>query len=550
MELTNAQRNALRDVALRAKEHLESIPQDTDGLVVSVVGGANRDALIPGETENYIDLMVEGETLDSMLDRGFNDINASSFGVLHDDTHEEWALARTETKPDDAHGYKGIEVETKGVSLYDDLKRRDLRMNAMALQIQCGPPVTNAIDNEDIAQITDNKSEAIAYFIDPFKGREDIANGTIRHVSEAFTEDPIRVLRAARYVSRFERPPDVPESMQDDVPETVPFTIAAETQTLMRQLAPELNRMSRDRIGEEIVKAMKQAKDPTRFWTALRDTGALAVIAPQLDRANIVPAGPKKFHREGDTFTHTMMVLKRMHELCEARDITGNDRVRRLMMAVAHDLGKVTLADKKGGLWSDDPPRRFGGHAEKGVPVAEALAVRLGLEGDIMEAMTDGAELHMDIHDIPLEWRPSRLIEFINQHDPAEGAKRPFKATVEELIDLGNADDEGRFQNRSVFDEDDEFREDSDAPDDAVRPVFPRHLFAERLEAAREAIASVDGYDVMLDGLCDDHAAADVANDELAQTLGSCEDCRTPGDWIGSKLGNRRAIMIQSVNAE
>lgn len=545
MNLTTDERTALRRVAEQALAHLESIPQDTDDLAASVVGGSNRDAFIPGETGNDLDIMVEDETLDSMLERGFNDIDASSFGVLHDDAHEEWALARTETKPDDAHGYKGIEIETKGVSLLEDLRRRDLRMNAMALQIQCGPPTTNAIDSEDIERIELNDGEDIAFFVDPFNGREDIRNGTIRHVSEAFTEDPIRVLRAARYVARFEGEPDVPEHLRDDVPDIVPFVIAPETKTLMRELAPELNRMSRDRIGEEIVKAMKQAKDPTRFWTALRETGALAVIAPNLDRATIVPAGPEKYHREGDTFTHTMMVLSQMHNLSEARDITGIDRVRRYMMAVAHDLGKVTLADEQGGLWSDDPPRRFGGHDQTGIADAKRLAASLGLDAHLSEVMQDAAELHMDVYDLP-EWDPLTLVEFVDHYTPAEQAKTPYMATVEELIDMSEADHQGRFQNLDVFDSENAFTEDDDAPDGAARPAFNKTRFTDALTTARTAITEINGFEILRTGLCNEHANNGLGNDALAEQLARCETCRTPGPWVGENLTEQRYEYITS----
>ena len=543
MKLNADQRTALRRVAEKATAHTESISQDTDGLRVSVVGGATRDALIPGETENDLDFMVVGETVDSMLDRGFIDINASSFGVLHDDTHEEWALARTENKPDDAHGYKGIEVNTDDVSLYEDLKRRDLRMNAMALMVGCGPPTATDIDNDDIKTISSDDGDLLGFFVDPFNGRKDVATGTIRHVSNAFSEDPIRVLRAARYAARFEGPPEVPEDLRDELPKTVPFTIAPETQTLMRELAPELNRMSRDRIGEEVVKAMQQAADPTRFWTVLRDTGALAVVAPQLDRSAIVPAGPEKFHREGSTFDHTMMVLSQMYDICEDRNITGMDRVRRYMMAVVHDLGKVTVADEKGGLWSDDPPRRFGSHDTLGVDDAEQMATRLGLDDHLSEAMQDAAELHMDVYDLPV-WEPTRLIEFVDKHTPAENADTPYMAMLSELVDLAHADHQGRFQNVDVFDTDDGFEDDVAAPDGAGRPVFNEARFNDAISLARTAINEINGYEILRTGLCTEHTSDDVSNEDLAPTLGQCDECRTPGPWVGDELTAKRQEFI------
>lgn len=536
--LSGNQRTALTALAADAAEYVNRIPQDTADLDVYIVGGAVRDALL-SEPANDYDFLVVGETVESMLDRGFNDINASSFGVLHDANHEEWALARTETKTGD--GYKGIDVDTEDVTLREDLKRRDLRINAMAVRLGNGAPA--AFDETECVELSDDTEDAA--LIDPFNGRSDLNHGRIRHVSEAFSEDPIRVLRAARYVARFESEPDAPEYLRDELPDAVPFVIEGDTKQLMRNVAPELNRMSRDRIGEEIVKAMDQAVDPTRFWDALRAVGALAVIAPKLDRATIVPAGPEKFHREGDTYRHTMMVLEQMHELCEARDITGIDRVRRYMMVLAHDLGKVTLADEQGGLWSDDPPRRFGGHAQTGVADAAALADRLGLDGHISEAMQDAAELHMDIHDLPV-WESDRLIEFVDQHDPAPEAETPYMATVEELLDLAAADHQGRFQNQDVAEIDTVLEDDADAPDGAGRPVFNRAPFTARVDAARTAIEDISGFEVLRTGLCDDHAVKELPDGSLSTQLGQCEACRTPGPWVGEQLNERRHEHIEN----
>lgn len=520
-------------------EYLNSISQDTEDLDVYLVGGAVRDALI-GKESNDLDFVVVGETMETMKQRGFNDINASSFGILHDENREEWALARTETK--DGDGYKGISVDTQNVSLREDLKRRDLRMNAMALRL--GNPTPDSFSEPEAINTVGEKP--VAAFIDPFNGRRDIEHGEIQHVSDAFSEDPVRVLRAARYASRFRSEPDVPDHLTDSVPETVPFVIHPDTKRLMQQVAPELNRMSRDRIGQEVVKAMKQATDPTKFWDVLRDVGALAVIAPKLDRASIVPAGPEKFHREGDTYTHTMMVLNQMHSICEQNNITGTDRVRRYMMAISHDLGKVVVADESGGLWSDDPPRRFGGHAQTGIGTAETLATTLGLDGHINEAMQDAAALHMDIHDLPL-WDVDYLIEFIDQHTPPEEAKKPYTATIEELLDLAAADHQGRFQTRDDPETDiplDQIEDDSDAPDDAGRPVFNPDPYFERVKAVRAAIEEIDGFSVLRSGLCDDHKGEGIPDENLSEQLSQCESCRTPGPWVGEAITTRRTNHV------
>jgi len=140
----------------------------------------------------------------------------------------------------------------------------------MALQPTGAPP---AVPSDDT--ITFHVDSHPATLFDPFHGRTDIANAVLHHVSDAFAEDPIRVLRAARYAARYEYNP-----AHTDTTTPVQFTIAPETQTLMTTVAAELNRMSRDRIGDEITKAMTQATDPTRFWDVLKETGALAVLAP------------------------------------------------------------------------------------------------------------------------------------------------------------------------------------------------------------------------------------------------------------------------------
>jgi len=521
--LTTEQKTALVTLAENAHEYVTSLPHNTTDLDVHVVGGAIRDALLLTE-ENDIDFLVIDETIESMTDRGFLDIEASSFGVLHDVNHDEWALGRTETKPEDKYGYKSIQTNTDNVSLHEDLQRRDLRINAMALRLHGGVP--NSIPDNAVTELDTEYGSAT--LVDPFNGVRDIKTETLHHVSTAFSEDPVRVLRAARYAS------------------VLGFTIADETKQLMKNVAPELNRMSRPRMGEEVVKAMEQAQYPVRFWEVLRETGALAVIAPKLDRATIVLAGPEKYHHEGDTFTHTMMVLDEMYHVCERMNITGIDRVRRFMMALAHDLGKVTLADEQGGLWSDDPPRRFGGHAKTGVNDAEALANSLGLEGHIKHAMMDASELHMKIHEMPA-WNAHELIEFVDSHNPDEHAKKPYMATVTELIDLGHADHNGRWHSRSDYDEDAEgveFHTDPDAPDGAVKPVFNRHVFIERVNAALNAIESVDGFTVLRTGLCDEHANTGITDEELAGVLNSCEDCRSPDNWVGEKIQEEREKLI------
>lgn len=178
-----------------------------------------------------------------------------------------------------------------------------------------------------------------------------------------------------------------------------------------------------------------------------------------------------------------------MHELCCARDITGTARVRRYLMAIAHDLGKVPIADERGGLRSDDPPTRFSGHAAAGTEVVSDLVDRLGLPDHFEAAMRDAAALHMDFHDLPSE-QPADIIRFVDNHTTAETAETPTFATVWELLDLAQADEQGRFQDRALYDNQDSAQctEHPDAPDDAVQPVFDRDQYAAVIGAAHTAM--------------------------------------------------------------
>jgi len=534
--LTAEQLSGLHDLAEAVTDYLHNTPENTAGLELYLVGGAIRDAIHApqSDTTNDWDFVVVGESKDSMVDRGFQEIDASSFPIFHDNNREEYALARTETKPEDAFGYKGFQPETTDVTLTEDLARRDLRMNALALEV-ANPDATS--DNLDLAKDefhTISTSNGDRRLIDRFGGLNDIQTGTIHHINKAFAEDPLRVLRAARYAARYQC---------DDKP----FTIAEETKQLMRRVVPELNLMSKSRIGEEVEKSMKQAVSPSEFWRVLADVGALAVVAPRLDRARIVPAGPDKYHREGDTFTHSMIVLEQMHRICEEYNISGVDRVRRYLMAVTHDLGKVAIASDKGGLFSDEPPKRFGGHAEVGTATAEQFGEKLGLDTHYVNTCQDAAEEHMRIHDLPT-WGLEDIIEYVETYTYTSSYEKPYGATLSELIDLAHADTRGRFQNKDVFEKETDYEEAEAAPDGAARATFNRDQFELIIGRTKQAIESTTGYEVMrseLHGQIDDVDAID--DDNLAATLAQTDGCRSPGKWIGEELTERRAVDLHAL---
>lgn len=537
----------------RIRDRVAGLDADTDDLSWFLVGGAVRDHLLDREPEDF-DFVVVDETARSMESRGFDPIQASSFPVFVDENGDEWALARTEES--DGAGYKGFQVDTEDISLCEDLERRDLTINSMAL----GPVASIAtegrliwIDTDSLDGVLDNNGTKRCATIvtaenhswgvvDPFGGLDDLRDGVLRRTSGAFVEDPLRVVRLARYAARF------PE-----------FEVDEETGHTCAQIVDDLNKMSRERIGEEVVKAMKQAKEPDLFWRVLSRCNALAVLWSDLDRARIVPAGPEKHHAEGDVFTHTMLALDVMHEICEERDISGNGRVRRFLATVAHDIGKVSIADRAGGLHSDDPPRKFGGHDHIGAELIEDIGRRLGLERSLIRVMRDACELHMDACDIP-DWEPGRIIEFVDRHTAPEEADKPYFITADEMIDVLQADQEGRLDrpveyNVAVDDsgfclevtDEDQFGEDGlYSLGEPEVPTFDREAFERVIGAARSAIESVDGFEVMREGLCDEHEG--IVDDEmLADILETCPECRSPGPWIGELIDERRAGIVEEV---
>ncbi|MFN9775742.1 MAG: multifunctional CCA tRNA nucleotidyl transferase/2'3'-cyclic phosphodiesterase/2'nucleotidase/phosphatase, partial [Burkholderiales bacterium] len=210
------------------------------GLVAYEVGGAVRDALL-GLPVNDRDWVVVGATPERMVELGFRPVGRDFPVFLHPETHEEYALARTERKT--ARGYRGFAVHTSpDVSLEDDLRRRDLTINAMA----------RAADGT---------------LVDPWGGERDLRDGVLRHVSEAFAEDPVRILRLARFAARFER-----------------FAVAPETLALMRAMVAggEVDALVPERVWQEVSRGLGEAR-PSRMLDVLRDAGALVRLAPELD---------------------------------------------------------------------------------------------------------------------------------------------------------------------------------------------------------------------------------------------------------------------------
>lgn len=321
-----------------------------------VVGGAVRDRLLglPVSDQDYV---VVGATPDQMLALGFQPVGKDFPVFLHPQTHAEYALARTERKT--GHGYKGFKVyAAPEVTLEEDLQRRDLTINAIA----------------------EDESGAL---VDPYGGQRDLAARVFRHVSEAFAEDPVRILRVARFAARF-----------------TDFSVAPETLFLMRSMVDngEVDALVPERVWQEIARGLMEAQ-PSRMFQVLRDCGALARLFPEIDRLFGVPQ-PPEHHPEIDTGVHVMRVVD-----WAARQ--GYSLPVRFA-ALTHDLGKgVTLP----ALW----PKHHG-HEGKGVALVRALSERLRVPADCRELAIAVARDHGNVHRA-LELRAATVVELLERSD-------------------------------------------------------------------------------------------------------------------------------------
>ncbi|WP_240220731.1 multifunctional CCA addition/repair protein [Rheinheimera hassiensis] len=303
-----------------------------------LVGGAVRDSLL-GYPFHERDWVVVGATPQQMLNAGYQQVGKDFPVFLHPQTKEEHALARTERKS--GKGYTGFSVyAAPDVTLEQDLLRRDLTINA-------------------IAQADDGS------LVDPFGGVADIRQKILRHVSDAFAEDPLRVLRVARFYARYAH---------------LGFSVASETQALMRQLTSELNTLTPERIWQETAKALSE-QTPQAYFQLLYDTGALQVLMPELAALWGVPQ-PPQWHPEIDTGVHTLMVLQQAAMLSPRLDIR--------FAALVHDLGKGVTKPE---LW----PAHHG-HEHTGLPLIKQLCERLRVPNDCRDLALLVCEYHQLVH--------------------------------------------------------------------------------------------------------------------------------------------------------
>jgi len=346
-----------------------------------LVGGAVRDMLL-GRPVHERDWVVVGATPETLLLQGYTQVGRDFPVFLHPDSKEEYALARTERKS--GQGYGGFVCDfSPDITLESDLLRRDLTVNAIA--------------RDDDGQL-----------IDPYGGQADLQARILRHVSPAFREDPLRVLRVARFAARYA---------------PLGFTIAPETLALMQAITQdgELTALTPERIWKETERALGEDQ-PQVYFRVLRDCGALAVLFPEIDRLFGVPQ-PAQHHPEIDTGIHTLMVLE------QAASLSPETRVR--FAALVHDLGKAETPQEE---W----PRHIG-HEQRGINPIRALCERVRAPRQFQELGELASRFHLDCHRV-LELRPATLLEKLTELD---AIRRPER--FQEFLLVCTADARGRL---------------------------------------------------------------------------------------------------------
>jgi tRNA nucleotidyltransferase (CCA-adding enzyme) len=330
---------------------------------IYMVGGAVRDELLGLPVQDR-DFVVVGATPEDMTCLGYTPVGKDFPVFLHPQTHEEYALARTERKT--ARGYKGFQVyAAPEVTLEQDLARRDLTINAIA--------------KDDAGQL-----------VDPYHGQQDLAAKVLRHVSPAFAEDPVRILRVARFAARFSE-----------------FVIAEETLALMTQMVAsgEVDALVPERVWQEMARGLMEAK-PSRMFEALRACGALAKIMPEVNALFGVPQHPKS-HPEIDTGVHVMLVI----DQAAARGFALPVR----FSALTHDLGKGATPQSQ---WP-----HHAGHEVRSVALVRELSKRLKAPNDCRELALLVARWHGEVHNAA-QASAATLVQLLQNLDAFRQAPR------------------------------------------------------------------------------------------------------------------------------
>jgi tRNA nucleotidyltransferase (CCA-adding enzyme) len=353
-----------------------------DHIQIYVVGGAVRDRLLglaSGLPAHDRDHVVVGATPEEMTALGFQPVGKDFPVFLHPRTHEEYALARTERKT--ARGYKGFQVyATPDVSLEEDLRRRDLTINAIA-------------------------ESASGEIIDPYGGRADLAARVFRHVSEAFAEDPVRILRVARFAARFTE-----------------FTVAPETLAMMRRMVAnaEVDALVPERVWQEFARGLMEAR-PSRMFLLLHECGALAKLLPEVDVLFGVPQSPKS-HPEIDTGDHVMRVIDRTAAHSHPLPVR--------YAALLHDLGK--------GLTPPENWPNHSGHEAAGIDLVKQVGQRLRAPSDCSSLAQIVARWHGQAHNAD-KMGAAGLLDLLEQTD---ALRRPDR--FDDFLHACTADFQGR----------------------------------------------------------------------------------------------------------
>lgn len=394
-----------------------------------LVGGAVRDKLL-GLPVQERDWVVVGATPEQMLEAGFKQVGKDFPVFLHPETGEEYALARTERKT--GPGYTGFDFNADpDVTLEQDLERRDLTINAMA-------------EEED------------GRLIDPFDGQTDLREGVLRHVSPAFVEDPVRILRVARFAARYGK---------------WGFRVAHGTNALMRKMVlnGEVDALVPERVWAETERALAE-DTPVRFFEVLRGCGALARVFPEIDALFGVPQ-PEPHHREKDSGVHALLVLE------QAARLTPDTRVR--FAALVHDLGKAATPEEE---W----PHHVG-HEQRSVELVEQLCARLRVPNDYRDLAVLAARYHGRCHRA-FELRPVTLLQTLESLD---AFRRPRR--FEQFLLACEADARGRAgHEHDAYPQAEVFRQARQAAAGVDARPFARQglegpQIAERLRQARIA---------------------------------------------------------------
>ncbi|UTA47507.1 multifunctional CCA addition/repair protein [Simiduia sp. 21SJ11W-1] len=399
---------------------------------VYLVGGAVRDRLL-GVPYDECDWVVVGATPEQMRAQGFEPVGKDFPVFLHPKTKEEYALARTERKS--GHGYAGFTFHTDpSVTLEQDLIRRDLTINAMA--------------QTDAGEV-----------IDPYGGQRDLAAKKLRHVSPAFAEDPVRILRIARFAARYHR---------------LGFTVAEETLALMRTMVSEgeVDHLVAERVWKELERALGEP-NPEVFIEVLRACGALARIMPELDCLWGVPQRPE-YHPEVDTGVHTLMSLQQAVAL--------SDDVRLRFATLVHDLGKGVTPKSE---W----PRHLM-HETRGVPLVKAVCERMGVPKEHRELAVLVCEQHLNCHRA-FELKPATLLKMLQKLD---AFRRPERVRLFTLACMADA------RGRTGFE---------DKP-------YPQAAY---LQAAQAACAQVQSQTLIAQGIAG-KALGDAINKQRVHAIG------------------------------